>query len=207
MMIYIDPAHRQALEPAFLKRMRAEADEIAAAIPAGDLAIQWDAVFEFLVMEGARAVFPGESAAGMVERLRAVANIVPEHVEAGFHFCHGDFQHRHSVEPRDMGIMVTAWNDLTRAPGRRIDYVHMPVPRGRGDSAYFAPLSDLKLDEQEIYPGLVHFTDGIDGGRRRIAAASRFLPEFGIGTECGFGRRPPETIAQLLDLHAQLAQV
>ena len=207
MMIYIDPAHRLALEPAFFRRMRAEIDELTATIPADDLAIQWDAVFEFLVMEGARTVFPGETAASMVERMRAAANLVPGRVETGFHFCYGDFQHRHSVEPRDMEIMVTTWNDLRRAPGRRIDYVHMPVPRGRDDSAYFAPLRDLKLDGEEVYLGLVHFTDGIDGGRKRIAAASRFLPEFGIATECGFGRRPPETIAQLLDLHLELARI
>jgi hypothetical protein len=28
---------------------------------------------------------------------------------------------------------------------------------------------------------------------------------FGIATECGMGRRPPETISGLLDLHRELA--
>jgi hypothetical protein len=32
----------------------------------------------------------------------------------------------------------------------------------------------------------------------------RTVPDFGIATECGFGRRAPETILDLLRLHAQL---
>jgi hypothetical protein len=83
----------------------------------------------------------------------------------------------------------------------------MPVPRGRDDDAYFAPLSRLALRPQtELYLGLVHFTDGVGGTRRRIATASRVLPDFGIATECGFGRRDPETVRHLLDIHAKVAQ-
>ena len=42
-------------------------------------------------------------------------------------------------------------------------------------------------------------------GRRRIAAAERVVPAFGIATECGLGRRDPGTIADLLKLHAAVA--
>ena len=38
-----------------------------------------------------------------------------------------------------------------------------------------------------------------------IAAAQQVGPRFGIATECGMGRRPPETIPALLRLHAALA--
>ncbi|MGH8702107.1 MAG: hypothetical protein ACREVR_13175 [Burkholderiales bacterium] len=31
---------------------------------------------------------------------------------------------------------------------RRVDWVHMPVPRGRSDEAYFAPLDGLKLQPE-----------------------------------------------------------
>jgi len=37
-----------------------------------------------------------------------------------------------------------------------------------------------------------------------MAAASQFVSDYGAATECGFGRRPPDTIADLLALHAAL---
>jgi hypothetical protein len=36
-----------------------------------------------------------------------------------------------------------------------------------------------------------------------MAMAERFVKEFGIATECGFGRRPPETVPELLRIHAE----
>jgi hypothetical protein len=56
-----------------------------------------------------------------------------------------------------------------------------------------------------LYLGLVHFTDGAEGTERRIAAAQRTLTGFGVATECGMGRRPPETIPDLLSIHSAVA--
>jgi hypothetical protein len=41
---------------------------------------------------------------------------------------------------------------------------------------------------------------------KRIATAQRFINDFGIATECGFGRRPAETVPALIDLHASLLE-
>ena len=83
----------------------------------------------------------------------------------------------------------------------------MPVPRGRDDDAYFAPLSRFAVaPATELYLGLGHFTDHVEGARRRIAVGSRIGPDFGIATECGFGRRPPETVRHLLQIHAEGAR-
>ena len=80
------------------------------------------------------------------------------------------------------------------------------MPKERDDDAYFAPLAGLRLKPGcELYLGLVHMTGGIDGTRRRIAAAERVAPEFGVATECGLARRPPETIPALLRQHAEVA--
>ncbi len=82
----------------------------------------------------------------------------------------------------------------------------MPVPRNRSDDAYFAPLRNLKLHpETELYLGLVHFSDSVEGTRQRIATAVRYAPVFGVATECGLGRRPPETIPDLLHIHSEVA--
>jgi hypothetical protein len=82
----------------------------------------------------------------------------------------------------------------------------MPVPKDRDDEAYFAPLNGLRLrDGAQLYLGLVHFGDGVEGATRRMKAASRFVKDYGIATECGLGRRPPETIPALLALHRDVA--
>jgi hypothetical protein len=39
---------------------------------------------------------------------------------------------------------------------------------------------------------------------KRMATAHRYIGDFGIATECGFGRRPPETVPALIELHASL---
>ena len=70
---------------------------------------------------------------------------------------------------------------------------------------YFAPLLGLKLRrETKLFLGLVHDSDGVEGTRARIAAAARYASDFGIAAECGFGRRPPETIPHLLRVHSEV---
>jgi hypothetical protein len=81
----------------------------------------------------------------------------------------------------------------------------MPVPRGRDDDAYYAPLAELRLRaETKLYLGLIHLSDGVEGTRRRMSTAAKFVSDFGVATECGFGRRPPNTISDLLAIHAAL---
>jgi hypothetical protein len=83
----------------------------------------------------------------------------------------------------------------------------MPVPRDRADDAYFAPLTRLKLRPgTQLCLGLVHYTDGIAGTRRRLATAEKCVKNFSIATECGWGRRPVETIVKLLQIHAAVAE-
>ena len=99
--------------------------------------------------------------------LLKLANRVPQDVDLLFHFCYGDLGHRHVVEPSDMSDMVDLANSLSHELSRPVQLIHMPVPRGRTDDAYFEPLKRLALDETLICLGLVHFTDGVDGSRKR----------------------------------------
>ena len=59
--------------------------------------------------------------------------------------------------------------------------------------------------ETTLALGLVHYTGGLEGTRQRIAVAQKYVKDFMIGTECGFGRRDPATIPRLLEIHAQAA--
>ena len=90
---------------------------------------------------------------------------------------------------------------------RKLDFVHMPVPIERDDDAYYQPLAGLRVGaDTELYLGLVHDKDGIEGTRKRIAVAKRHVAHFGIASECGFGRRPVEEVPVLLDVHQQAMQ-
>ena len=131
---------------------------------------------------------------------------VPGSAEVGIHLCYGDPGHKHIVEPKDATVLAALANGIVEAAGRAPDWFHMPVPKQRHDAAFFEPLKHLRLPpETRLFLGLVHGTDQEEGARRRIAAAREAVPSFGIATECGFGRRPPDTVLPLLELHRRVA--
>jgi hypothetical protein len=201
---YIEASAQSAVEGPYRDRLLAEAREIIAAIPAADLAVQWDVAMEFAVLEGIRRVHFHPVFEGIIERIAPLRGIVPPAVEMGFHLCYGDSGGKHFKEPADTSLLVKVANAISADSPRPIQWIHMPVPKERDDSAYFAPLKGLKLrPETRLFLGLVHPGDGIEGTRRRMAMAERFVKDFGIATECGFGRRPPETVPDLLRIHAE----
>jgi hypothetical protein len=114
--------------------------------------------------------------------------------------------HQHFKQPAHATNLVEVANSVIDVVARPINWIHLPVPRYRNDAAYFAPLRGLKRPPgTELYLGLVHFTDGLAGARRRIAVASDAVIDFGVATECGLGRRPSETIADLFWLRVAIA--
>ena len=209
MSFFIDESSQASVEASYETRLMAELTEIFSAIPPDQLSIQWDVCVEVLIMAGwADANYHDKSELSMLEKVARLGDAVPKDAELGFHFCYGDPGHKHVIEPVDLAVCVKISNALTERVHRAITWIHMPVPRNRDDEAYFASLRDLKLaKETQVFLGLVHLTDGVEGGSRRIATAERFRADFGIATECGFGRRPPETVKDLLHLHRQLSSV
>jgi hypothetical protein len=200
------PKDAFAVGPAYEQRLLQELDEIAQAIPAQLLAIQWDVGVELGFLEGVFPGWPECAFESVVAQLVRLGEAVPPEAELGYHLCYGDAGHKHFVEPADVGLMVDVASGVAGLIGRPLNWIHMPVPRDRDDDAYLAPLRHRQLrPETEIHLGLVHMRDGLEGGRRRLAAARRVLDRFGIATECGFGRRPSWTIGALLKLHAELS--
>jgi hypothetical protein len=102
--------------------------------------------------------------------------------------------------------MVGFANALTGAIAHKLAYVHMPVPIERSDDAFYQPFRDLKLSPgTELYLGVVHAKDGVAGTQTRIEAARRYVPSFGIATECGMARaRSEQTVRALLQVHADV---
>jgi hypothetical protein len=172
---------------------------------------------------------------GILDRLSRLGERVPPGVELGYHMCHGDYEHTGNLifrmrgepksamaraalsrmlrqamvvvagPPRDMRTVVEMTNAIVSRLSRPVDFVHLPVPR-KTDARYFAPLHDLSVAaETEVYLGLVHYTDGVPGTLRRIARARALGREFGVATECGWGRRVRSTIPGLIDLHRRMS--
>lgn len=200
-----------AFDPIYNDAVGREIDKLAAAIPHRDLAIQFDvasAVFARLERgdTGVYGASKDEMEGKFAAILAKLANRVPADIDLLFHFCYGDSNHRHVVEPTDMQDMVDMATRLNAMVKRPINLIHMPVPRERSDDAYFAPLKKLTLrPETQLALGLVHYTDGLEGTKRRMATARKYVQDFAIGTECGFGRRDPATIPELLHIHAAAA--
>jgi len=206
MTVLIEEGSRAAVEHAHLRQLHAEVAEIVSAIPHERLSIQWDVCQDVGIWEGYYPAYFDDREQGVIDRLAACAEVVPADVELGFHLCYGDFGHKHFMNPTDLGVCTQIANRLAAAAARPIDYVHMPVPIDRDDDAYFAPLRDLAIDPgTTLYVGLIHLADGVEGAQRRITAARRARAEFGVATECGFGRRAPDTIEALLGLHGEIA--
>jgi hypothetical protein len=206
-----DEAEQEALIPAYEQGLIAEVGKVASVVPHHQLAVQWDvasAVFERL--ERGVATRFGQTREEMMRTFVAAHGKlgmgIPSDVQLQFHLCYGDASHMHSIEPSTSRLLVDFANGLRTEVNRSIELVHMPVPRARTDDAYYEPLVDLDLlPETKVALGLVHYSDGIDGTRKRISVAEKYRVDFAVSTECGFGRRDPETIVPLLRLHAEAA--
>jgi hypothetical protein len=92
--------------------------------------------------------------------------------------------------------MVEMANLIVRSVPRSITWMHMPVPIDRTDDSFYAPLRDPQLGAgTELYLGLVHAKDGVEGTKIRIAAAKKYVQNFGVGSECGISRGRDSNLA------------
>jgi hypothetical protein len=68
----------------------------------------------------------------------------------------------------------------------------------RSDDAFFAPLKELAPQGARVYLGAIH---NMARFKERIATARKYLPTFGLGAYCGFGRLPPAELPGVLADH------
>lgn len=199
-----------AIEKAYEAAMIREVDAICRHLRHRDLCIQWDVCHDMIVWDGQpQDQFPlvNASRQEIAQRFARICATVPDDVELGFHLCYGDFGGKHFFDPVTAGHLVDVSNAIAENVRHKIAYIHLPVPLPRASADFFAPMREFKLSpETEIYLGLVHAADGVEGTRRRIALAREYLPNFGIATECGFARaRKPDLVRKLLEIHAVCA--
>jgi hypothetical protein len=199
--MYVSPrAHDDYLrvyERALLGALR----RITTTIPYGSLSIQWDICQEVLVFENYFPARPPDYKERIWALLGRLGDGVPAGVELGYHLCYGSPADQHLVMPKDAAILTELANGILARVQRRVDFLHLPVPRERDDAAYFVPLHALRLPlDAHLYLGLIHHADEA-GDRRRIATARTVTPRFGVATECGWGRTDPTRVTGLLTSH------
>lgn len=178
------------------------------AIPAEDLALQWDCAYETQDIEGVLA-WTNEGAwerfAGPVTRL---TRLVPEDALVGYHLCYGTFPEWPMYEARDFEVLVRMANFAVNESGRTVDWLHLAGPRylRSEDRRFFRPLADLEAGTARVFLGIVLPLDGLAGLRRRHQTASRYLEDFGVAMYCGFGRQPGQDGDETLREHARVVR-
>ena len=193
------------VEPVYEARMMAELAAIFDTIPHDHLAIQWDTNFEFAMLDGVMGTWFPDPRASIVERLVRLGRSIPAGVHLGYHFCHGHERH-HRERPYDARPLVEMANALSLSLGRSLDWIHLPVEEGRVDVRYFETLGGLALrPETRLYLGLLHPSDGVAGAEARIVAAQRFVGDFGVATDCGWGRHRAQDVGALVELHRRVS--
>ncbi|MBV9312273.1 MAG: hypothetical protein JO100_00765 [Pseudonocardia sp.] len=208
--MFISSEHQAALRPVYVAALAAEIRAALAEIPAAKLSVQWDVAVEIGLLEETAELGAGYDFNEIVGELRTHVDLVPAEVEVGLHLCYGDIpgedgRGHHWREPDDLGLLVRIANAVLDHAPRPLTWLHMPVPITRDDERYFLPLRELWLPKEVgLFLGLVHFSDGVSGARRRMRAASAGGLEFGIATECGLGRVPRHEIMEVLRIHAAL---
>ena len=165
--LYVAPSSWPTFLQSYGRAIAREVVAISQGIPLQRLAIQWDVCMEVLACEGLLTVPHGTPESFTFEQLGRLCDMVPTEADVGIHLCYGDPGHKHVVEPKDATILTTLANGIAAAVDRKLNWIHMPVPRDRCDDPFFAPLNNLRLQpETELYLGLVHFTDQDEGALR-----------------------------------------
>lgn len=202
--VFREPGDLDRIRPGYEDAVLGELETILEKIPGDDLAIQWDCATE---LQDAYGAIEGHDPETMIERnvgqFRRLCPVIPAEVGLGYHLCFGTLGGWPRFAPDDLSGAVTMANAMVEHSGRRVDWVHLPV-LDTTDDAFFAPLADLNMAGAKVYLGMIHHMEGFEA---RLSAARKFLPDFGLGAFCGFGREPVDTLPQILQDHLKAAEI
>jgi hypothetical protein len=192
------PGDLEKVRPGYIEAARAEIAAIAGEIPPQELAIQWDCSTELQDAYGMVKDLPPQ---GMIERnlaqITALSRDIPDDAQLGFHLCFGTLGGWPRFEPNSTDKAVELANAFIEGSGRRVDWMHIPL-LARTDDAYYVPLAGLRPGGTRIYLGMIH---NMATFAERLAAARRHLDDFGVAAYCGFGRRSPSELPEILKDH------
>ncbi|MGH8597882.1 MAG: hypothetical protein ACREXT_14590 [Gammaproteobacteria bacterium] len=205
-LFFRDTDDHAAVMAAYEQTLGRELAQMFKKIPLKDLCIQWDVCTDLLEFTGRYYSWSRSETAWerYLAPLQRLPRSVPAEVMLGFHFCYGTWPQKPALMPEDLTLSVRFANAAVAASGRRVDFVHLTVPKIRTDDIYFRPLGDLAVGDTRVYLGVIN-NDGLEGTRERIKVARKYLKDFGVAAECGFGREPPDKVPGILKLHRKIA--
>ena len=212
---YIVPEQQQALLDSYERAMFADLGRLLAAVPADEVAVQWDVAVEYGILEEAFAPGGAQAFDAIIAALARCVDQVPAGIPVGLHLCYGDYGHQHFMQPESLALQVRVLNAVTTAAGRPVSFVSFTVPQDQREESYFAPLAGLAADPvTELNFALVPYhpaeqAQGTTGDQVRfidaaLAASPGGRRDWGVCTECGMGRVSRDEILALLDLHRQV---
>jgi hypothetical protein len=205
-LMYVSPVGRERYLAAYERALLAALDRILAGIPHDELSIQFDVCQEVLLFEDYFPVREPDYREAVFRQFGRLAACVPDDVELGFHLCYGSPGDQPLIRLRDAGVMTALMNGIAAASTRRVDFVHVPVPK-EADAGFYAPLRGWRRPaDTRLYLGLLQFREDLDSNLRRVDLARHEVGAFGVAGECGFGRTDPARIPMILDLHRAVAE-
>ena len=143
---YIVPEQQQALLDSYERAMFADLGRLLAAVPADEVAVQWDVAVEFGILEEAFAPGGAQAFDAIIAALARCVDQVPAGIPVGLHLCYGDYGHQHFMQPESLALQVRVLNAVTAAAGRPVSFVSFTVPQDQREESYFAPLAGLAAD-------------------------------------------------------------
>jgi hypothetical protein len=205
-LMYVSPNGRDRYLYAYERAILKALSNILAGIPHDELSIQFDVCQEVLLFENYFPERAPDYKEVVLRQFGRLSAAVPKRVELGFHLCYGSPGDQPLIRLRDAGVLVELMNGIDASAERKVDFIHIPVPR-QADDAFFSPLRQWQRPaETRLYLGLLQYND-TTGNQARIAAARRFVSDFGVGAECGFGRTDPNRVPGLLAGHRAAAEL
>ena len=132
---YIVQEQQQVLLGSYERAMFADLDRLLAAIPPGEVAVQWDVAVEFGVLEEAWAPGGAQAFDAIIAALARCVDQVPAEIPAGLHLCYGDYGHEHFMQPASLALQVRVVNAVTAAAGEagELRLLHGAAGPARGE--------------------------------------------------------------------------
>ena len=122
-------------------------------------------------------------------------------------------EHRHWKEPESTATVTQRGLAIFEKSSHPINFFHLPVPQSAMErlDEYYEPLKQMlpKLKEKstDLYLGLVIEND-LEGTKKRIDAAKKVLGDvdFGVATECGFGRMDKKELPSVFSISMEVSE-
>ena len=215
--IFVKPAFQYQVEDLAYQELLKETEEIAAAIPVRDLAVQFDIASDYIKNEAQRTPAylstlredfhpPTEDAmARYSTQYAGLVGKIPPGAEVGLHICMGNINNKPVLAPQDMTVMVELASQIVSKASRPLQWLHFGCLPEWKNSTPYAALKKLPKTIA-IYLGLV-YPDDLEGAKQRIEAAKTQLGEvmFGIAPPCGLARTSAEGVDSVLEILKQLS--